>query len=229
MRTMEVLLAATAGGFAIFLLFTAATVRRQITWPEWFFTGLVCAMLLYFAVQSARRSRIVDRIEVTSDGFVVHEPHGDSRIRWSDVAGAGFFGVYAETIIDVILAPGVHPQKIRLNLSGLEPPGREFMRQLYRFAPPSFEWQRGLRNVLRLLGLDPGKVRPKPSPSLARAVPGDSSRARPEEMPDFAKARAEARALLAGKDLEDVLSNLDDLERAWKSRLDPSTRTPRTP
>ena len=83
--------AALVGGFGVLLLFMAATVGRDLSWPEWLFTSLVTVPIFLFAAQAAARSRIVERIEVTSTGFTTHDARSEARADWKDVTDAAYF------------------------------------------------------------------------------------------------------------------------------------------
>jgi len=162
-RTVDALSAVVIGGFGVLLLLTAATVGRQLSWPEWLFSSLVTVPIFLFAAQAASRSRIAERIEVTSAGFVTYGVRSEARVDWKDVTGARYFSFYGDRFVDVMLAPGAVRRKIRVNLAGLDPDGREFLLQLYHFAPTTLEPR--MAKMLQRLGLGRRQKAPRPDPS----------------------------------------------------------------
>lgn len=206
--------AAGAAAFASFVVGTAAIAPRTLTGLEWIFVGLLAVTLLLFAGHRALHARKADRILVTADGFVRIDMFGQRRVAWRDVVGMAYAGEISGTArVKVILRTESGPDEILVELSGLTPPGLEFTRQLYRLAPAALHYESSGARFLRKLGLQPRPAR-IPSPTAAS----------PAELPDFTRMRAEAHAILEGKDLVDALQNLDELERAWNGRIDPSVQ-----
>jgi hypothetical protein len=205
-RVRDYVAALISGGFGLFLASVAATTPRTLIALEWFFVLLVAVVCLGFGVSRVMRARIEDRIAVTREGFTFRAPFREMHIAWRDVAGVDFAPM-GDGNFDVQLREGVRPGFIRIDVAGLDPPGREFWRQLYRFAPDAISYEPSFVRFLRKLGWRPKLEKMR------------TTRASAQEMPDFEAMRADARTVLTGKDLEDVLADLDQLEREWKKRI----------
>jgi hypothetical protein len=205
---------AFAAFFALFGTFpamVAATTPRTLIGLEWFFVLLLAVPCEWYALTRLMRARIRERIVVTREGFTFHAAFRRVHVAWSDVIGVDTGGVASAAVyesgwFDVRLRKELRPNRIRLQVSGLVPDGREFWRQLYRFAPGALKYEPPLLRLMRKLGWRPAWEKPR-------------TRAKAEEMPDFESMRAEARAVTTGQDLIDIIENLDMLEREWKKRL----------
>ncbi|MGZ5101428.1 MAG: hypothetical protein ACXWG9_09010 [Usitatibacter sp.] len=209
-RVGYALLAVGALAFAASLPFVLALrTARPPSWIEWLFVTAVALPALALAIYSGVRAiQASARLHVTDEGFVYQGVLREYRAYWILVATATW-SVNNARLLTLELWSDVQPT-LRLDLTGLSPRAFEFMRQVHRFAPLTLVAEpRHVKQIRKLV--------PEPRPRYAT----------PEEIPDFDKMRAEVEEVATGKDREDLLRNLDDLEREWKSRLDPSLQPPR--
>ncbi|MGZ5101429.1 MAG: hypothetical protein ACXWGX_12540 [Usitatibacter sp.] len=216
------MVAGFAFAFAGALLFVmAGRPSRLDSWIVWLFVLAVALPSIAFGFHScARAIQSPARLHVTHEGFTYRGVLREHHVYWSSVVSVER-GVRDSSLLTLDLSSPELPS-LRVDLGGLSPSGIEFMRQVHRFAPVTLE-ERGLARQIRKLVQQPWlaklirKLDRQPKPRYAT----------PEEIPDFDKLRAEVEAVATGKDREDLLRNLDQLEQAWKSRLDPALQPPR--
>ena len=186
--------AITAGGFGSLILYAHVfTTRSDRTWLEYVFVLLIISLSFFASITCLLKTfQSNPRIEVNETGFTYHGLLETRRVHWTDLLSVDYVRDRGNLRwLKVKVNSGLNESRtFKLDFTGLSPREPTFLSLVRTYAPSA--------NL--------GRFQRKPKMQLPTAPMKGN--------PEFEKLRRETRQLFEGEERDELLAELERLEKS---------------